>query len=74
VVRKASCKGRPNRTMMLPQPSAAPNGTINERSGQSNDGTLAWSWTVDASNTRRFATWLWNGRSFVKVIDQTVPA
>ena len=74
LVRKASCNGKPNRTMILPQPSAAPNGTINERSGQSNDGTLAWSWTVDYSNTRRFATWLWNGRTFVKVLDQTVPA
>jgi hypothetical protein len=74
MIRKASCKGRPNQTMELPQPSASADGTINERSGQSRDSTLAWSWTVDAGNTRRFATWLWNGRRFEQVLNQTVPA
>jgi len=73
-VRKASCKGRPNRVIMLPQPSATADGKINERSGQSADGTIAWSWTVDSANTRRFATWLWNGRRFEQVLNQTVPA
>ena len=74
LVRKASCKGRPGRMMTLPPPLTVPGQEIKQRSGQSNDATLAWSWTVDARNTRRFATWLWNGGRFVKVLDQTVPA
>lgn len=74
IVRKASCKGRPNRVMTLPPPPTAPGQEVKERSGQSNDGTLAWSWTVDAQNTRRFAAWLWNGRRFDLVLNQTVPA
>jgi len=73
-VRKASCKGKPNAAMTLTPPPMAPGQTVNARSGQSDDGTLAWSWTVDASNTRRFATWLWNGRRFEQVLNQTVPA
>ena len=74
LVRKASCKARPNRTMMLPPPSTVPGQEVKGRSGQSDDGTLAWSWTYDMHNTRRFAAWLWNGRRFTKVLDQTVPA
>ena len=74
LLRKASCKGRPNHAMTLPPPLTAPGQEVKQRSGQSSDGTLAWSWTVDAQNTRRFATWLWTGGSFVKVLDQTVPA
>ena len=74
LVRKASCTGRPNRTMMLPPPATVAGQEVKERSGQSRDGTLAWSWTVDATNTRRFAAWLWNGRRFEQVLNQTVPA
>ena len=74
LVRKANCAGRPNRAMALPHPNTMPGQEVKERSGQSYDGTLAWSWTVDSRNTRRFATWLWTGRGFAKVLDQTVPA
>jgi hypothetical protein len=73
LVRKASCTGRPNRAMTLPPPPTAAGQEVKERSGSSEDGTLAWSWTVDVQNTRRFAAWLWNGRRFEQVLNQTVP-
>jgi hypothetical protein len=43
-------------------------------SGQSPDGTLAWSWTVGPKGERHFIVQLWNGRSYETVIDDQVAA
>ena len=74
LVRKASCKGNPASVILVPPSLTAPGQPIDQRSGRSNDGTLAWSWVVDAAKTRRFVAWLWNGRRFEQVLNQTVPA
>ena len=50
-------------------PSAAPG----SKAG-SPDGSLRWTWEVEADGARRFTAWLWNGRRFVEVVDDPVAA
>jgi hypothetical protein len=44
------------------------------RSSGSRDGTLAWTFKVDADGARTFAVGLWDGRDFVNVIDDKIAA
>ena len=42
--------------------------------GRSADGTLIWDWRVARAGARRFETKLWNGRTYVTALNQSVAA
>lgn len=64
---RAACRSRPAAPPFLPSP------TGQSGKGTSADGTLAYQWHVrDAKGTRDFRAWLWNGRAWRLVLDQTI--
>jgi hypothetical protein len=77
-VRKASCRGRAPGPPLMPTPSAkpGPGGASPDDFGRgiSGDRTLGWDWRVGPNGSRRFRTYLWNGRSYKLAVQQTIGA
>lgn len=68
--RLASCKGKPP-----PLPAGTMVSAVGTAQfGESNDGTLRWSWFVRPDGGRTFDARIWNGKSFEPVISDRVNA
>ena len=78
IVRTASCSGHASGPPLMPTPSAkpGPGGASPDDFGRgiSADRTLGWDWRVGPNGSRRFRTFLWNGRSYVLAVEQTIGA
>jgi hypothetical protein len=44
------------------------------RSAHSSDGTLTWAYQVSPDGSRQFSAAVWDGRQFIRVIDDKIPA
>jgi hypothetical protein len=77
-IRKAACAGIPadSDPLRWAIPSAPSPDTAEAQQAKlhSRDGSLRYDYQVDAAGNRSFSAWLWNGRVFEKILDQTVPA
>jgi len=64
--RRASCRAA--KPALLPKLAAV------EKSGRgsSADHSLEWTWRVEKDGSRHFLVYLWNGRSYDRVIDRTI--
>lgn len=75
-VRKASCRGRAPGPPLMATPSAkpGPGGVAPDDfgRGRSEDRTLGWDWRVGPNGSRRFRTFLWDGRAYKVAVDQTI--
>jgi hypothetical protein len=76
VVRRASCRGIPAvapsgywQIATLPSPDAPAPGLAHEYSA---DRSLLYDYKVGANGERSFHAYLWNGRGYVRVIDQRI--
>lgn len=78
VVRKASCRGRAPGPPLMSPPSEkrGPGGKVPDDFGVgiSADRTLGWDWRVGEKGARHFRTFLWNGRNYALVLDQSIAA
>ena len=78
IVRKASCRGRAPGPPLMATPSAKPGpGGVSPDDfgrGHSADRTLGWDWRVGPNGSRRFRTFLWNGRGYTLAVEQTIGA
>ena len=63
----ASCEGK-----AIPPAKAPPRPGFKVGDGESNDGTLWWSWTVAPDGARDFRAFLWNGYSYDVVVGDEV--
>jgi len=76
VVRKGSCRGRaPGPPLMAtPTTKKGPAGVAPDDFGRgySNDRTLGWDWRVRPNGVRHFRTFLWTGRRYTLVLNQTI--
>jgi hypothetical protein len=68
-VRRASCTpAGPADISWLTTPGSA------SGSGQSPDGTLTYFWSVSPDGARAFRAYLWDGKTFVRVVDDEIAA
>ena len=68
---KASCEGTPEGAVVLGTVGAL---GYRSGSGRSNDGTLAWSWTVNPQGARSFLAQQWDGQRFKTIVEDKVAA
>ena len=59
---------------LAPPPQPEMPADVKFATGSSADGTLSWTWTVEADDKRRFVAQLWDGRERRTVIDDQVAA
>ena len=75
---RASCEGHAPGAPIIPPPPLTPKQartTPNDNGrGESADGTLGWDWKVGKKGERHFRVYQWNGKRYLLVIDQDVPA
>ena len=76
-VARASCRGKaPGAPVIPPLALTAKQArTTPEDSGrgESADKTLGWDWKVEKNGTHRMRVFMWNGRRYAEVVDNTVP-
>ena len=76
IVRKGSCRARAPGAPLMATPSAkrGPGGVAPDDFGRghSADKTLGWDWRIGPNGSRRFRTFLWNGRGYTLAVDQTI--
>ena len=76
VLRRAACRGRAPGPPLMAAPSArrGPGGVAPDDFGRgySEDRTLGWDWRVGPNGTRRFRTFLWNGRGYKLALQQFI--
>jgi hypothetical protein len=76
-VRRATCKPAPGAPVIPPRPLTEKQArTTPEDSGkgESADRTLGWDWKVEKDGSRKFRAYLWNGRRYLDVLTETIPA
>jgi len=75
---RASCAGHAPGPPIIPPPPLTPKQartTPNDNGrGESADRTLGWDWKVGKKGERHFRVYQWNGKRYLQVIDQDVPA
>jgi hypothetical protein len=77
-VRTAACKRIPGDTdpsrWAIPSVPSPDTPQAQAAKLHSRDKSLRYDYQVDAAGNRKFTAWLWNGRMFEKILEQTVTA